>query len=465
MKDPSSSGGNREARRRTYSSRPYSERSSSMGGESSSSRRPRREDDIENKTRSPKPKRPSNSSKTKKNSKIPSEEDDCIQTPWLGLLSKDRKYDGVEQKLHHEILAYLQYMEPTPNEKRAREGIMASIRGVVHSRFRNAEIQVFGSSATGLGLPTSDIDIVVNIPHIPDVKQGLFQLASKFRNSGLTSSVFVNHRAHVPIIVMTLREEYGSISVDVGINNTLGMEGIKVMNEYLTRMPALRPLILLMKGFLRQRNLNDASKGGMGSYALACLCIHFLQANPSQRPQDYIDKPIETESLGFLLTDLMFYYGLDFPYRTSYISAAQGKVLLPKAKRSESLSIRCLIHPENDIAKSVQKVDSFLHVFKEAYATILQLTIPQESVLGQLVGVNQKFIAQRALLAATDRTIGAAGQGAHALPIRPPPPLPLTHTPRGPRTWKQNSHPNHLNMDGAACGYYGNLHPAMGLRW
>jgi len=43
-------------------------------------------------------------------------------------------------------------------------------------------------------------------------------------------------------------------------------------------MPALRPLILVVKGFLSQRNLNDASKSGLGSYAVILMCISFLQA-------------------------------------------------------------------------------------------------------------------------------------------------------------------------------------------
>lgn len=44
-------------------------------------------------------------------------------------------------------------------------------------------------------------------------------------------------------------------------------------------MPALLPLVLVIKGFLLQRSLNDASKGGLGSYAIICMCISFLQVS------------------------------------------------------------------------------------------------------------------------------------------------------------------------------------------
>jgi DNA polymerase sigma len=72
--------------------------------------------------------------------------------------------------------------------------------------------------------------------------------------------------------------ETGSLNVDIGINNTDGVKGIELINNYLAKMPALRPLILVVKGFLSQRGLNDASKSGLGSYAVILMSISFLQA-------------------------------------------------------------------------------------------------------------------------------------------------------------------------------------------
>ncbi|GLB43674.1 putative cid1 family poly A polymerase [Lyophyllum shimeji] len=430
MKDPPSSASHREARRRSHSSRPYADSSSSKG-EGPSSRRSRSE-------RKGSPRRAKSASKTP-----PGPDEANVHAPWLELLPKGKTYNAVEHRLHYEILAYLSYMEQTPKERQTREAVMAEIRRVVHERFRNAEVNVFGSTATGLSLPTSDIDIVLMIPHIQDVRQALFQLSAKFKTSGLTSNVFVNHRAPVPIIILTLREEYGPISVDIGINNPAGMEGLDVMKGYLKRMPALRPLILVIKGFLRQRKLNDASKGGLGSYPLACLCIHFLQTNPGKRPQEYIDKPFETESLGFLLTDFMFYYGFEFPHATSCISVYHGK-LIPKPEPSDMLCVRCPRNPENNISKSIHKAEAFLRIFKEAYATILQLNLADQNMLGQIVAVNQKFLDERALMSGTRDVVQQLpalnsahpplnGSGSHTYPCPPsnhqPQPHPLPRRP------------------------------------
>lgn len=60
---------------------------------------------------------------------------------------------------------------------------------------------------------------------------------------------------------------------------------------------------------------------------------------------------MENESLGLLLLDFMTYYGVDFPYTTSYISVTEGK-LLPKecapwinTKVPDRLAVQCLLRP------------------------------------------------------------------------------------------------------------------------
>jgi len=72
--------------------------------------------------------------------------------------------------------------------------------------------------------------------------------------------------------------------------------------------------------------------------------------NPSKRAPESLDKPIENESLGLLLTDFFFYYALEFPYTSSYISVIEGKVLPKasadwiKAKDADRLAIQCIVN-------------------------------------------------------------------------------------------------------------------------
>lgn len=179
------------------------------------------------------------------------------------------------------------------------------------------------------------------------MKKTLYLLARVLNSSGITLHVDVIPWARVPILTFETDARYGdcqtvsffrrklnnsctgSFSVDIGINNIDGLRSRDFVIDHLAKMPALRPLFLVAKGFLLRRHLNCSSRASLGSYALICMCISFLQLNPGGQPQDYLDNPYENCSLGFILTDFMHWYGIKFPYSTSFISIADGN-LLPK---------------------------------------------------------------------------------------------------------------------------------------
>lgn len=55
------------------------------------------------------------------------------------------------------------------------------------------------------------------------------------------------------------------------------------MKEVISDWPMLRPLVLVLKLFLQQRELNEVYTGGIGSYALITMLIAFLQLHNSRR--------------------------------------------------------------------------------------------------------------------------------------------------------------------------------------
>jgi Cid1 family poly A polymerase len=139
--------------------------------------------------------------------------------------------------------------------------------------------------------------------------------------------------------------------------------------------------------------------------------------NPSKRAQEFLDKPIEMESLGLLLTDFFFYYALEFPYSTSYISVTEGKVLPKESadwitkKDADRLAIQCIVNsgilisfplqsrgltrrrtsePDMNAATSLNSTDTLRRVFKEGYAYILQLTTSERNTLKGLVAVDSQ---------------------------------------------------------------------------
>lgn len=64
---------------------------------------------------------------------------------------------------------------------------------------------------------------------------------------------------------------------------TPGLQAAELVKEMTGRWPMMRPLILALKLFLQQRELNEVYTGGIGSYALITLVSAFLQMHASRR--------------------------------------------------------------------------------------------------------------------------------------------------------------------------------------
>ena len=60
-----------------------------------------------------------------------------------------------------EIVEFCRFLEPTEAETESRSAATERVTGVIQAIWPEAVVQVFGSFATGLYLPTSDMDLVV----------------------------------------------------------------------------------------------------------------------------------------------------------------------------------------------------------------------------------------------------------------------------------------------------------------
>jgi DNA polymerase sigma len=83
----------------------------------------------------------------------------------------------------------------------------------------------------------------------------------------------------------------GAYDIDIGINNTDGLTGVEVINGFMEKFPALKPLVLVLKGMLKQRKLGDAAFSGLGSYSTTLMCISFLQVRTNTLASVYTDRP------------------------------------------------------------------------------------------------------------------------------------------------------------------------------
>ncbi|EGZ17733.1 hypothetical protein PHYSODRAFT_503192, partial [Phytophthora sojae] len=137
-----------------------------------------------------------------------------------------------------------------------------SLQELVRSLWPDAMIDVYGSSYTRLALPVSDIDCVERQPWTKELE--------------LLGS------AKIPVLKMTysIDPTQQDVLLDLTCGHSVGHTGLgarDLIYSFQAEMPALRPLVLILKSHLLRNDLKCAFIGGISSYVLVILVIRFLQ--------------------------------------------------------------------------------------------------------------------------------------------------------------------------------------------
>lgn len=248
--------------------------------------------------------------------------DDSTMPPWI----TDR--DGADAvayarsptvSLHYEVLQFANFMAPTTAEEAAREALVATLRRVIGQLWPSAKVELFGSYATRLYLPTSDVDVcVMGAPEDARGRDMLETVASALRRvPGLVRTLRVI-RARVPLVKLT--DAASGVACDISFNQPNGPTNVPVIRRYLHAYPALHPLLLVVKAFLHQRGLNEVFSGGLGSYSVLLLVVSHLQTLRFNFPSGAAD-------LGDALVTFFTLYGRLF--NVAFASIAVGDTPAP----------------------------------------------------------------------------------------------------------------------------------------
>eukprot|EP00076_Gallus_gallus_P017913 XP_015137772.2 non-canonical poly(A) RNA polymerase PAPD7 isoform X8 [Gallus gallus] len=321
-------------------------------------------------------------------------------TPW-----KSRKYSPGVQGLHEEIIDFYDFMSPRPEEAAMRREVVKRIETVIKDLWPTADVQIFGSFSTGLYLPTSDIDLVVfgkwERPPLQLLEQAL-----RKHNVAEPYSIKVLDKATVPIIKLTDQET--EVKVDISFNVETGVKAARFIKEYMKKYTLLPYLILVLKQFLLQRDLNEVFTGGISSYSLILMAISFLQLHPR------IDARRADENLGMLLIEFFELYGRNFNYLKTGIRIKNGGAYIAKEEimkvmtngyRPSMLCIEDPLLPGNDVGRSSYGAMQVKQVFDYAYIVLSHAVSPlarsypnrdSESTLGRIIKVTQEVIDYRA---------------------------------------------------------------------
>jgi non-canonical poly(A) RNA polymerase PAPD5/7 len=95
----------------------------------------------------------------------------------------------------------------------------------------------------------------------------------------------------------------------------------------------MRPLIYVLKYFLRQRKLNESYTGGISSFLLFNLLFAYIQYTTKEN-----DSSIKT--LGHLLTGFLQFYSFVFNYEEVGISIRHGGFFYKKSERLDNNKLK-----------------------------------------------------------------------------------------------------------------------------
>ncbi|EDV99463.1 GH13010 [Drosophila grimshawi] len=291
--------------------------------------------------------------------------------PWR---QHNYNYDEGIIGLHEEIEHFYRYILPTPSEHAARNKVIQRIENIIRALWPQALVEIFGSFRTGLFLPNSDIDLVVLgfWKQLPLRSLELELLRLDIAEAG---TMRVLATAAVPIIKFTDRET--KIKVDLSFNMANGVQSAELIKIFKRDYPALGYLVMVLKQFLLQRDLNEVFTAGLSSYSLILLCISFLQLHP----RNVFHKNV---NLGVLLLEFFELYGLRFNYSQIGVFIQDGGCYKRKEHiatdcRSSQLYIADPLLPGNDVARSSLALVHIKQSFQWAYRVLSQAVNPPNS--------------------------------------------------------------------------------------
>lgn len=95
-------------------------------------------------------------------------------------------------RLHEEILDFVAFISPTPHETRIAARALSAVQAVIAKVWPECRVEVFGSRANGLVLPTSDWDLVVF--GASPTSTSMRKLAREFEATGVATKTEVRGR-------------------------------------------------------------------------------------------------------------------------------------------------------------------------------------------------------------------------------------------------------------------------------
>jgi len=168
-------------------------------------------------------------------------------------------------------------------KRAAHEEVVAYWQTLVRETVPGASVHVYGSYATGLHLPASDIDLVICdsqyavVPTLELLYEKVGKMAQIHDQRLITTAV-------IPVLRLTLSTYDVKVDLTVQEASHRGLKCTQVCQALLGKHPLLRKVFLPLKFLLHYGEANEAFKGGLGSYGLLLMIAGLLEHRRTATP-------------------------------------------------------------------------------------------------------------------------------------------------------------------------------------
>ena len=310
--------------------------------------------------------------------------------PWIKPNSKCHSLKGM-LKLHYEILDFYEFIKLTNTEIKLRNKTFNSINTIIEDNFPNYKCILYGSFTTELSLPNSDIDILIiekeesknkltEMLQEKKLMQNLQNIYTILKNKNIFSNLEMIN-AKVPIITGLFNST--NVHVDISLYKKNGVDVAEIIKKVNSIYPEIKPLLLLVKYVLRQRNLNQIYTGGISSFIIFTLLYYYIADLRKQiEYEKEKGKKEKILSLGDLLVGFFNFYAFAFQYEKSAISILNGCHLYMRNNDSKNiLSVKNFEDESQDMGINCFNFNKILDVFKLAAE---RLNYPEKDVVSYL---------------------------------------------------------------------------------
>ena len=291
------------------------------------------------------------------------------------ILNRDKNKELIYTQLTLDLIDYMNFVH---KENAKHEDVLQKIniimqQSVLESLGEGYHLQMYGSRATKLCLPWSDIDYVISHTintHIDPLKilyDYLYTIPERF---------FIDMKyisgASVPVLKIYTNNDYHKISLDVSMENQEhhGEECVNYIKKKIKEFEVLAPMTFALKTLLQKAFLNDPYKGGLSSYGVILLIIHFLSVQ-SRRGVE-----INMKNLGKLFYDILYYYGFeDIPNPIIIDENCDSEKIFYFYQYQMLKSEFILIDPlniKNNVAKNTRQYNNIKLAFKIGCVCLLE---------------------------------------------------------------------------------------------